>query len=102
MKGDGEAHPFLSPNDEFAELRALGQGQSRPAARRRSPRCCEFEYARSALKNGLKLEQQLGVNPYKFGMVGSTDSHTGLVDGRREQLLRQDHAAGAEPERADA
>ena len=39
----------------------------------------EFEYARSALKNGLKLEAELGVNPYKFGMVGSTDAHTGLA-----------------------
>ena len=38
----------------------------------------EFEYARSALKNGLKLEAELGVNPFKFGMVGSTDAHTGL------------------------
>ena len=39
----------------------------------------EFEYARSALKNGLKLESELGVNPYKFGMIGSTDAHTGLA-----------------------
>ncbi|MBT8114566.1 MAG: DUF3604 domain-containing protein, partial [Arenicella sp.] len=37
------------------------------------------EYAREALKNGLKLERSLGANPYKFGMVGSTDSHTGLA-----------------------
>ena len=39
----------------------------------------EFEYARSALKNGLKLEEELGVNPYKFGLVGSTDAHTALA-----------------------
>ena len=39
----------------------------------------EFEYARSALKNGLKLEQDLGTNPYKFGMIGSSDAHTGLA-----------------------
>ena len=39
----------------------------------------EFEYARSALINGLKLEAQLGTNPYKFGLIGSTDAHTGLV-----------------------
>ena len=39
----------------------------------------EFEYARSALKNGLKLEQKLGTNPYKFGLVGSSDAHTGLA-----------------------
>ena len=39
----------------------------------------EYEYARAALRNGLKLEQELGVNPYKFGMIGSTDAHTGLA-----------------------
>jgi hypothetical protein len=39
----------------------------------------QFEYGRSALKNGLKMEAELGVNPYKFGMVGSTDSHTALA-----------------------
>ncbi len=50
----------------------------------------EFEYVRSAYKNGLKLEAELGVNPYKFGMVGSTDSHTGLAARGRRQLLRQD------------
>ena len=45
----------------------------------KKPEMLEFEYARSALKNGLKLEKELGVNPYKFGLVGSTDSHTGLA-----------------------
>ena len=45
----------------------------------KKPDMLEFEYARSALKNGLKLEQELGVNPYKFGLVGSTDAHTGLA-----------------------
>ena len=45
---------------------------------KKTPDMLEFEYTRSALKNGLKLEAKLGVNPYKFGLVGSTDSHTGL------------------------
>ena len=44
----------------------------------KTPEMLEFEYARSALKNGLKLEAQLGVNPYKYGMIGSTDAHTSL------------------------
>ncbi len=51
----------------------------------------EFEYTRSALKNGLKLEAKLGTNPYKFGLVGSSDAHTGLAVLRGGQLLRQDH-----------
>ena len=73
MKGDGETHPALSPTDEFANFETLGQGKLRPASRRRrtcSPRVC----ARS-LKRGLAYEAKLGVNPFKFGMVGSTD-HT--------------------------
>ena len=77
-KGTGEAHPFLSPNDEFANFEIWDKGNlTLTAAKTKS--MLEFEYARSALKNGLKLERQLGVNPYKFGMVGASDSHTGLT-----------------------
>jgi hypothetical protein len=78
MKGDGETHPFLSPNDEFANFERWDKGNLDMSEGKR-PEMFEFEYARSALKNGLKLEKELGVNPYKFGMVGSTDSHTGLA-----------------------
>jgi hypothetical protein len=78
IKGDGETHPFLSPNDEFANFERWDKGNldlSEP----KNNEMLEFEYARSALKNGLKMEAELGVNPYKFGMVGSTDAHTGLA-----------------------
>jgi Protein of unknown function (DUF3604) len=78
IKGDGETHPFLSPNDEFANYERWDKGNldlSEP----KKPAMLEFEYARAALRNGLKLEKELGVNPYKFGMVGSTDAHTGLA-----------------------
>jgi hypothetical protein len=76
-KGDGEAHPFLSPNDEFADFETWDKGNlDLTAAKDKS--MLEFEYARSALRNGLKLEQRLGTNPYKFGLVGSSDAHTGL------------------------
>ena len=78
IKGDGETHPFLSPNDEFANFERWDKGNLDMSEGKR-PEMFEFEYARSALKNGLKLEQELGVNPYKFGMVGSTNSHTGLA-----------------------
>ena len=78
MKGDGETHPFLSPNDEFANFERWDKGNL-DLTEKKKPAMLEFEYARSALKNGLKLESELGVNPYKFGMVGSTDSHTGLA-----------------------
>jgi Protein of unknown function (DUF3604) len=78
IKGDGEAHPFLSPNDEFANFERWDKGNL-DLSELKKPDMLEFEYARSALKNGLNLEQQLGVNPYKFGLIGSTDAHTGLA-----------------------
>jgi len=78
IKGDGETHPFLSPNDEFANFERWDKGNLDLTVLKK-PEMMEFEYARSALRNGLKLEQELGVNPYKFGMVGSTDAHTGLT-----------------------
>ena len=77
MKGDGETHPFLSPNDEFANFERWDKGNLDLSAAKK-PEMLQFEYARSALKNGLKLEAELGVNPYKFGMIGSTDAHTSL------------------------
>ena len=77
-KGDGEAHPFLSPNDEFANFERWDFGNL-DASVAKTKEMLEFEYARSALKNGLKLGQALGVNPYKFGLIGSSDAHTGLA-----------------------
>ena len=78
IKGDGETHPFLSPNDEFANFERWDKGNLDLTVAKK-PEMLEFEYTRSALKNGLKLEAKLGVNPYKFGLVGSTDAHTGLA-----------------------
>jgi hypothetical protein len=76
-KGDGETHPFLSPNDEFADFERWDKGNLDGSAAK-TKEMLEFEYVRSAYKNGLKLEQQLGVNPYKFGLASGTDAHTGL------------------------
>lgn len=78
MKGDGETHPFLSPNDEFADFETWDKGNLDGTAAKQKA-MLEFEYARSAWKTGLKLEQELGTNPYKFGAIGSSDAHTGLA-----------------------
>jgi hypothetical protein len=78
IKGDGETHPLLSPNDEFADFETWDKGNLDLTVDKK-PEMLEFEYARSALRNGLKLERELGINPYKFGLIGSTDSHTGLA-----------------------
>jgi hypothetical protein len=76
MKGTGEAHPMLSPRDEFANFEIWDKGQLGPAPK--TPDMLPREYAREALKQGLAYEASLGVNPFKFGMVGSTDTHTSL------------------------
>jgi hypothetical protein len=85
-KGDGEAHPFLSPNDEFANFERWDKGNLDGSAAKTND-MLEFEYARSALKNGLLLEQKLGVNPYKFGLIGSSDAHTGLAAMEEENFF---------------
>jgi hypothetical protein len=86
MKGDGETHPFLSPNDEFADYETWDKGNL-DLTEAKKPAMFEFEYARSALKNGLKLEKELGVNPYKFGMIGSTDTHTALATADEDNFF---------------
>jgi hypothetical protein len=77
IKGDGETHPFLSPEDEFADYETWDIGNL-DLSEAKTDDMLAGEYARSALRNGLLLEARLGTNPYKFGMVGSTDSHTAL------------------------
>lgn len=79
IKGDGEAHPLLSPNDEFADYETWDKSDLSRAQPPKQPWMLKHEYARSALKLGLGLEQQLGTNPFKFGLIGSSDSHTGLA-----------------------
>ena len=93
MKGDGEAHPFLSPNDEFANYGTWDKGSFGPEPKTKEmlPR----EYAREAYKRGLKYEQELGANPFKFGMIGSTDSHTGLATAEENNYFGK--ATMAEP-----
>lgn len=79
IKGDSEAHPFLSPNDEFAGFGTAGWdlgNLTMQAAKK--PQDFAGEYIREALKRGLAIEAKTGVNPYKFGVIGSTDSHTAL------------------------
>jgi len=87
IKGDSETHPLLSPNDEFADYETWntwggrvngaptwsGSGYMRPDS------WLQFQYVRSALKNGLQQQAATGVNPFKFGLIGSTDSHTALA-----------------------
>jgi hypothetical protein len=99
IKGDGEAHPFLSPNDEFANFERWDKGNLDLSELKKSE-MLEFEYARSALKNGLKLEAELGVNPYKFGLVGSTDTHTGLAAVEEDNFFGKTSSSEPNADRA--
>lgn len=77
VKGDGEAHPFLSPDDEFADFETWDADNiARTVPKQNS--MLRHEYARSALQLGLQQDAALGVNPFEFGLIGSTDSHTAL------------------------
>ena len=99
IKGDGETHPFLSPNDEFANFERWDKGNLDLTVAKK-PEMLEFEYTRSALKNGLKLEAELGVNPYKFGLVGSTDAHTGLAAVEEDDFFGKTSSSEPGPNRA--
>jgi Protein of unknown function (DUF3604) len=80
IKGDSESHPFLSPNDEFADFGDTGWDLGNLTMQRsKTPDMLAGDYVREALKRGLLIEKQTGVNPYKLGMIGSTDSHTALA-----------------------
>ncbi|MHC4981358.1 MAG: DUF3604 domain-containing protein, partial [Planctomycetota bacterium] len=94
IKGDGETHPFLSPNDEFADYETWAKGNLDLSVPKQDD-MLQYEYARSALAIGLQLEQKLGINPYKFGMIGSTDSHTGLATAGENNFFGKH--SGAEP-----
>jgi hypothetical protein len=97
-KGTGEVHPYLSPNDEFANFEIWDKGNLDGSVAKTKD-MLEFEYARSAYKNGLMLEQKLGVNPYKFGLIGSSDAHTGLSALEEENFFGKVAPQEPSPER---
>ncbi|QIK95920.1 DUF3604 domain-containing protein [Sphingomonas sp. HDW15A] len=97
-KGDGESHPYLSPNDEFADFEKWDKGNM-TLSEGKTKAMLEFEYVRSALKNGLMLERLLGINPYKFGLVGSTDAHTGLAAVEEDNFMGKTVAGEPSAER---
>lgn len=85
IKGDGETHPELSPEDEFADYGTWDKGSFGP-----EPKTLDMlprEYAREAWKRGMTYAASLGVNPFKFGVIGSTDSHTGLATTQEDNFF---------------
>ena len=98
IKGDGEAHPMLSPNDEFADYETWDKSNLN-GTQAKTPDMLQWEYAREALKTGLRLEKELGVNPFKFGMIGSTDSHTSFAAVEEENFFGKHSGVEPEPHR---
>ena len=100
IKGDGEAHPMLSPDDEFADYETWDKanlGMTKPNDG--DPDKMAGMYARSGLRRGLAIEDEVGANPYKFGMVGSTDSHISLAAVEEDNYLGKYENTAPEPER---
>ena len=98
IKGDGETHPFLSPDDEFADYETWDIGNLDVSAVK-TDGMLAGEYAREALKRGLAIESRLGTNPYRFGMIGSTDSHTSLSTAEEDNFFGKHSGAEPNPER---
>ena len=98
IKGDGEAHPFLSPDDEFADYETWDIGNLDVSVAKTNDMLAG-EYAREALKRGLAIEQRLGANPYKFGMIGATDSHTSLATAEEDNFFGKHSGYEPNPER---
>ena len=98
MKGDGETHPLLSPNDEFADYETWDVGNL-DASVAKTDAMLAGEYGREALKRGLILEARLGTNPYKFGLIGSTDSHTSLATTEQDNFFGKMSTMEPGPER---
>ena len=96
-KGDGEAHPMLSPEDEFADFEKWDFGDS--FGNPKEDWMLQYEYARSTLKNGIRLEAELGANPFKYGMIGSTDNHVSMTTTREENYFGKLPSEDPSPDR---
>lgn len=100
IKGDGEAHPALSPDDAFADYENWDIGNL-DLTELKTEEMLAGEYAREALKQGLALEAKFGVNPYKFGMGGATDSHTSLTTAEEENFFSKSVSVEPSPTRIE-
>ena len=92
-KGQSEAHPSLSPSDEFASFELWDDANLNGVAKK--PGMIRTEYWREALKSGMRIEGTLGVNPFKLGAAAGTDTHNGLSAGIEDNFWGK--FAGSEP-----
>ena len=83
IKGDSETHAQFSPDDEFADFETYGYYIQ---TTKNNTQITAGDYVRPALKKGLAIEQKIGVNPFKFGFIGSTDAHSGLASPEEDNF----------------
>lgn len=86
VKGDSETNPGVSPDDQFADYYSWDEGNIAMSEKKETSMLAG-EYARPALIRGLGLQQKLGVNPFKFGVIGSTDNHTSLAGNEENNFF---------------
>ncbi len=98
IKGDGETHPYLSPEDEFADYETWAVGNL-DLSELKKDSMLAGEYSRRALQTGLQLEEKLGTNPYKFGLMAATDTHTALSTAEEENFFGKHSGAEPNPKR---
>jgi hypothetical protein len=96
-KGQSESHPSLSPTDEFAAYELWDRGNLTQTPKK--PGMIQYEYLREALKNGLKVEKELGTNPFKYGMAAGTDTHNALTAAEEDNFGGKFPTAEPRPDR---
>ena len=100
-KGASETNDYLSPDDEFASFETAGwMNGNLDLTAPKTDDMYEHEYARAALKNGLKFEKELGANPFKFGLLGSTDFHIALSAVEEDSYMGKFPLDTPSPDRA--
>ena len=100
-KGNSETHPTLSPNDEFADYGIAGweYGNLTMEDEPESPEMRPHMYLRGGLMSGLRMQQELGANPFKFGMIGGTDVHNSLTSIEEDNFMGKHVIQEPRPER---
>ena len=98
IKGDGETHSFLSPDDAFADFETMDKGNL-SGKYAKTKEMLQYEYSRAALRQGLSYESKLGTNPFKFAMIGSTDAHNGIPSSSEENYFGKANIAEPSPDR---
>ncbi len=91
IKGDSETHPLVSPDDEFASFEdawwdVVSSYRHKDSSSISEEKIAERSFVRGALKTGLDRRVDVAVNPFKFGVIGSTDSHTGLATANEKNF----------------